>query len=305
VTDFDVSRRRLLAVLAASGALGLAGCSDRDGDGGDGSDDAEDRDPTTAPNEATETTGSGDRTTVGGSTSASVPDPRLFTGEARAFVVNGYSTSFVWPGMLQRKLDRHFDGDRVIEVVEATEPGTPIARWMDPDTGEPKEPWRETLAPALDRDVPVVALAQQSLQWAFGERHEGIRGVDDEERIERGADVLERYADRLLEDGAEHVFVATHIYKEPMEPIIGNERLALARLLERDPPAVSAGPDLWDPTRDHWPEAFQDDEVHPNDVGAEIMAHGWFARLLRSDGRDVPDWSREEMEAAIENGGSD
>ena len=68
----------------------------------------------------------------------------LFDGKPRTLVVNGYSTSFQWPGMLQRKLDRYFDGRRVIEVKSATQGGTPIARWIDIETGQPREPWLQS-----------------------------------------------------------------------------------------------------------------------------------------------------------------
>lgn len=304
--DSRVSRRHLVTALAATAIGALAGCTGSEPSDGTGDDGDDDRSPTdTGGDETGNETPTETRTpdteteTPDDEPSPDTPSPRLFTGEERVFVVNGYSTSRVWPDVLQRKLDRYFDGNRVISVEKALEPGTPIARWMDRETGEPREPWRETLAPALDRATPVIALAQQSLQWAYHEREAGIDGRDDTGAIEHGADVLELYANRLLEDGAAHVFIATHIYKKPMEPVIGNERLALEALLDRDPANVTAGPDVWEPTKDHWPEAFHEDEVHPNDAGAEIMAHYWFQRLLESDERTVPDWSREEMETAL------
>lgn len=287
-------RRHFLAL--SGGAFGLAaGCQE--------SESADTQ--TTATSEATPaatataTDAPATSTPTAEERSLTTPEPRLFTGDSRTFVVNGYSTSFDWPEVLQHKLDRYFDGERVIEVAKALEPGTPIADWLNPDTGERYEPWGQTLAPALDQDDPVIALGQQSLQGCWGDFRTGIRGTDDEERVVYGADVLDRYATALLEDGAEHVYVATHIYKEPFEPVIGNERYALARLASRDPPGFTRGPDVWEPTKAHWPEAFQDDEVHPDDVGAEIMAHYWFRRLLVSDVRGVPAWSREEMETAI------
>lgn len=229
MTDHRVRRRRLLATLGAAATGVAAGCNgttddtDDDSRGADSPSDAPAR--TDTPPSETGTDGSEAPADDRDEAPTEGPDPRLFTGERRVLVVNGYSTSFLWPDLLQRKLDRYFDGDRIVTVEKAVEPGTPIVRWMDPDTGAPKEPWQETLAPTLDQDAPVVALGQQSLQWVYGERYEGIRGADDTDRIERGADVLGRYANRLLEDGADHVVVATHIYKEPLEPVIGNERL--------------------------------------------------------------------------------
>jgi hypothetical protein len=125
--------------------------------------------------------------------------------------------------------------------------------------------------------------------------------VNDSERIERGADVLERYAGNLLEDGAAVVIIGMHIFKKAMEPEIGNERFALTELIERNIPGVFAGPDVWEPTSRQHPLAFDTDRAHPNYIGAEMMAHYWFAALLQREGLKVPDWSRQEMEDAIEN----
>jgi hypothetical protein len=225
------------------------------------------------------------------------PSTKLFDGTPRIFVVNGYSTSRHWPQILQRKVDRYFDGKRVVEVRSAIKGGTPIARWINVETGEPLESWRRIVKPALQRQDhrPTIVLAQQSLQWAYGERSVGIRGDDDQERIRQGADVLQRYAEALLEDGADQVFIAAHIYKRPMEPEIGNERLALGELIKRKIPNVHAGPDVWTVTKEHYPKAFARDGKHPNDIGAEIMAQKWFETLLRHDGLEVPNWSREEL----------
>ncbi|MCH7632360.1 MAG: hypothetical protein IIB59_04020 [Planctomycetes bacterium] len=96
-------------------------------------------------------------------------------------------------------------------------------------------------------------------------------------------------------DGADLVILAMHIYKQPMEPAIGNERFALAEYMKSRPRHVHAGPDVWTPTSKVWPQAFRADKVHPNEMGAEIMAHHWFETLLKHDGREVPSWSRQEM----------
>ena len=45
--------------------------------------------------------------------SASKPKLKLFDGKAKLLLVNGYSTSFHWPKVLQAKLDKHFDGKRI------------------------------------------------------------------------------------------------------------------------------------------------------------------------------------------------
>lgn len=232
---------------------------------------------------------------------------KIFNGEPRLFVVNGYSTSYQWPRILQRKLDRYFDGNRIIEVEPATKGGTPIAKWMDVNTGERLQPWEEILQPALQKsdNRPVVVLAQQSLQWVFGDRRQGIRNAQDQERISFGASVLQKYAQGLLDDEADHVFIAMHIYKTGMEPEIGNERLALARFLENGLENVHGGPDVWIPTKARWPEAFARDKVHPNSLGAEIMAHYWFETLLAHDELETPAGSIKEVTEAAEMAGED
>jgi len=214
---------------------------------------------------------------------------RIFDDKAKTIVVNGYSTSFKWPSILQKKLDGMYAGKRVLTVKSATKGGTPIAKWIDVRTGEPLKPWQDILRPRIQdaEDQPIIVLAQQSLQWCFGERQAGIRSADDKERIQQGADALEEYVRLLKKDGADLVFVAMHIYKHPMEPEIGNERLALAELLKRKIPAVEAGPDVWTPTKEQYPKAFAADKVHPNDACAEIMAQKWFEALLKYDGIDA------------------
>jgi len=283
------SRRAVLGALV-SGLASTAGCQAEDG--------SSEETTATTTTRTTPTTDSTSTTETTTSTTPRQPVP-VFDGREGVIVVNGYSTSKLWPDFLQRKLDRYFGG-RVLYVDTAIEAGTPIAKWMDPDTGAPKAPWNETLAPALDRERPVVVLGQQSLQFAFGPRTEGIDGPDDGTDIERGADVLERYARALLEAGATAAFVATHIYKDPLEPLIGNERLALEAVLQRDVRGLVRGPDVWKPTKAHYPAVYKSDGVHPNEAGAEIMAHHWFRRFLESDGQAVPAWSSREMDAAID-----
>ncbi len=233
---------------------------------------------------------------------------KIFSGEKRLLLVNGYSTSFQWWAFLQRKIDRYLEynggpGDRIVEVQSVTKGGTPICRWMNVDTGERSQAWKKMITPMIQREQEkrkVIVLAQQSLQWCYeGERSVGIRSKNDRERIERGADILAKYANTLLQDGAAAVIIATHIYKKGMEPQIGNERFALADLMKRNPAHIYAGPDVWEPTSKRHPLAFDVDQRHPNYIGAEIMAHYWFAALLRREGLKVPDWSAQEMDNAI------
>jgi acetyl esterase/lipase len=227
---------------------------------------------------------------------------KIFDGTEKVVVVNGYSTSFHWPSILQRKLDRHFNDKRVLTVERVIEGGTPIAKWINVQTGEPLAPWLRQLRPVLQRceSVSVIVLAQQSLQWVFGERREGIRGPDDGERIKRGADALAKYVNLLRQDGADLVFVAVHIYKHEMEPEISNERYALDELMRRSIPGVVRGPDLWTPTKQLYPKAFARDRRHPNRIGAELMAQKWFEALLKYDGLQVPAWSRNQLKRTLQ-----
>jgi len=228
---------------------------------------------------------------------------KIFDGTPRVIVVNGYSTSFKWPDILQDKLDRYFDGKRVLLVKRATKGGTPIAKWLNVETGEPLAPWLTVLRPALQdaEDKPVILLAQQSLQWVFGDRSEGIRNADDRQRIRQGADALEKYVTLLKKDGTDLVFVATHIYKREMEPQIGNERYALDELMRRNIPGLECGPDVWTPTKQLYPKAFAEDLKHPNAIGAELMAQKWFETLLKYDGLEIPAWSKDQTAPATQD----
>jgi len=227
---------------------------------------------------------------------------KIFDGKPKVIVVNGYSTSFQWPRILQRKLDRYFNGKRLIKVKQATKGGTPIAKWLNINTGEPLRPWLNVLRPTLQNseDTPVILLAQQSLQWVFGNRRQGIRNADDKERIQKGSDALEKYVRLLRKDGADLVFVAMHIYKHPMEPEIGNERYALDKLIRRNIPGVQRGPDVWTPTKKLYPRAFAKDLMHPNAIGSELMAQKWFETLLKHDGLEIPAWSKEKKPPAAQ-----
>ncbi|MDP6636266.1 MAG: prolyl oligopeptidase family serine peptidase [Phycisphaerae bacterium] len=226
---------------------------------------------------------------------------KVFSGGPKLLVVNGYSTSFRWPGLLQRKINRLLEGKGGIEVISATRGGTPIAKWIDVKTGKPLAAWsRVTDALKRKGDRPAIVLCQQSLQWAFGRRTESIGNAEDSRRIKLGADIIEKYARAFFKDGADKVFVAMHIYKHPMEPGIGNERLALAKLMTRKIPNLHAGPDVWAPTKQVYPWGFARDTVHPGEAANEIMAQLWFETLLKHDGLKVPAWSTEEMKKAID-----
>ncbi len=227
---------------------------------------------------------------------------KILDGREVLLVVHGYSTSYVWPGLLQAKLDRFFQekglGESPVRVESAVRGGTPVADWIDVDTGKPKSPWAEITTPKLKSESPVVVLCQQSLQRTYGASAVGIRGPFDEERIARGVDAMEKYVKLLQRDGADLVFYAYHIYKHPMEPAIGNERYALEALLKKNIPGFVAGPDVWAATKALYPEAFTKDRLHPNELGSEVMAQLWFEALLGFDSLPVPSWSRQQLAQA-------
>lgn len=227
-------------------------------------------------------------TTTGCATSRSLLD-----GREKSFVVVGYSTSYAWPDMLQDMLDRHADGHRTYHVLNAVVGGSPVERWIaEPGT----ETYRSTLG-AMVRDYfgpkarlrgdapePTIALCQQSLQFTRTRRGP-IPSADDAEGIRIGADALEELAVRLHDLGIKRVYFGMHIYKQPVEPEVGNERLALAALLKRGHPFVFAGPDVWTPTHLDHPAAFTDDGIHPNERGMKIMAEQWYRTIAGDDAR--------------------
>ena len=221
-------------------------------------------------------------------------DFKIFDGSEKIIIVNGYSTSRDWPDLLQMKIDDYIGSPGVIEVRKAIRGGTPIAKWIDVATGAPLEPWLSTARPALQTaeatGKPVIFLGQQSLQWVYGTNATtGIRGPSDVERIAQGADAMAKYVNLAFDDGADHVFLATHIYKggiNAYEPTIENEKYALDALMTQGIIDFHSGPDVWTPTMLAYPEAFAGDRVHPNALGAEIMAQHWFETL---QSHDVPE----------------
>ena len=100
--------------------------------------------------------------------------------------------------------------------------------------------------------------------------------------------------------GLDRIYIAMHIYKEPVEPEVGNERIALARLLSRGIPYIDAGPDVWAPTRATFPDSFSDDQLHPNETGMKIMAEGWYRTLAGRSARESVIQSMWETDYDIE-----
>jgi len=220
--------------------------------------------------------------------------PRVLDGEEKSILVNGYSTSYAWPDMLQEMLDDHAGGERVYHILNAVIGGAPVESWIaDPGTRD----YERTIV-AMERDflgdeprlrtdapAPTVVICQQSLQLTRDQRGP-VKTEHDMVGAEMGADAMERLVERLQERGMETVFIAMHIYKKPVEPEVGNERIALDRLLARGIPGVHAGPDVWTPTYERFPECFEDDELHPNEIGMKIMAEGWYRALAGDEAKE-------------------
>lgn len=245
----------------------------------------------------------------------------------KSMVVVGYSTSYVWPTMLQDMLDEHAGGDRVYHVLNAVIGGSPIGRWI---AAPESEDYQETYGAMLrdffgpdarlrgDLPAPTVAIVQQSLQRTpTPETRLGpVHDIDDPEGIRIGADALEKLAGQLHDDGIERAYFGMHIYKEGYEPEISNERFALAALMERGHGFVFAGPDVWSPTAREHPEAFTEDRLHPNERGMRIMAEEWYRALAGAGARqevidamhareyDVEAMMRAYFEWRREDGGS-
>jgi hypothetical protein len=216
--------------------------------------------------------------------SSQTTHPTLLDGDDKSFVIVGYSTSYAWPEILQEMLDEHSDGQRKYHVLNAVIGGSPVETWIaHPDSADYQKTFGAMLADFFGDDArlrsaapaPTVALCQQSLQFTRTRRGP-IARTDDEEGIRIGADAMEKLAMQLQEHGIRQVYYGMHIYKHPVEPEVGNERLALAALLKRSHHFIFEGPDVWEPTKRGYPELFAEDGVHPNDKGMKIMAEAWY-----------------------------
>ncbi len=227
---------------------------------------------------------------VSGLNAESTGQGPVLDGNKKSFVVVGYSTSYQWPGILQKMLDEHAGKEGTYKMLNAAVSGSSVGKWL----GITGEEHRQRTFDAMVNSYfepgeklegahkPSVALLQQSLQFVYEERTDGIRSADDSERIKIGADAFMKLAGQIHDLGVETVFISTHIYKKPMEPAIENERYALREVLERDKKFIRAGPELWEPTKAVYPDGFREDTVHPNIIGARIMAIGWYKTLAGS-----------------------
>ncbi len=242
-------------------------------------------------------------------------------GQEKSIVVVGYSTSYVWPSMLQDMLDDHAGGVRKYHVLNAVIGGAPVAHWsaeygskeykrtMDAMTRDFFGPEARILGDAPDpAKGGAIVIAQQSLQF-IGDLRGPVKTEYDMVGAEMGADAMEKMSFRLRGLGIERVYIAMHIYKEPVEPEVGNERISLNRLLSRGIEFILPGPDMWSVSKACFPDCFIDDKLHPNDLGYKLMAEHWYRTLAgdqvnedvinRLHNRDYGDW-RKIMEKYLE-----
>jgi len=216
-------------------------------------------------------------------------------GHEKSILVNGYSTSYAWPAMLQDMLDDHTGGKRVYHVLNAVVGGAPVESWI---ASPGSRDYARTVA-AMDRDffgpnarlrngapAPTIAICQQSLQLTGDERGP-VKSEYDMAGAEFGADAMEQLAALLHDRGVEEIYITTHIYKKPVEPEVGNERIALDRLLSRGVQYIHRGPDVWTPSRDCHPDCFTADGLHPNAVGMKMLAQAWYQSLAGASAKQA------------------
>jgi len=220
--------------------------------------------------------------------------PGWLNGQEQSIVVVGYSTSYAWPDMLQEMLDEHAGSPGVYHVLNAVAGGAAVEIWIaDPGTRNHERTIDAMVSDFFGDDArlrgdapqPTIAICQQSLQFTF-DRRGPVKEEHDMVGAELGADALEKLATRLRDLGLEHVIYGMHVYKKPVEPEVGNERIALARLIARGHGFISQGPDVWQVTRDGYPDCFEEDGIHPNEAGMKLMAEGWYRALAGASARD-------------------
>jgi hypothetical protein len=211
----------------------------------------------------------------------------ILDGRPRSLVVVGSDTSFVWPTMLQDMLDDHAGGERLYHVHNAAAAGAPLQAWIDDDAPDGlSRPFDAMTRDYFGDDArlravapePSVALCQVSLEGVRTPRGP-VGAADDEVGIRMGANALETLAASLHDAGVARVLLATRIHTPGAEPEAGNERLALRELVERALPYVDQGPDVWSLTIARFPDVYDADRVHPNDLGMKLIAEAWYRTL--------------------------
>ena len=215
--------------------------------------------------------------------------PGILNGEEKTFLVTGYSTSHrpnrrAWPMIFGEMLDAHAGNNSTYHVVSHTVSGTPIAKWMGTcgAGGDVEDALASYVNPGsrLDNGIPpaTIMLAQQSLQWAFGncqDRFISIESANDTEKIQQGVVAIQEYMNAFFDGGVQEVYMATHIFKENYPTNLCGERFALAEALGTLD-NFYPGPELCEMTGGLFPEGYQADRVHPGPEVASAMALYWY-----------------------------
>ena len=215
------------------------------------------------------------------------PTSDYLRDERDSFVVLGDSTSFVWPALLQDLLDAHAGKRGQYRVLNVSVPETGIGAWTD--AGE--HPPLGALADQLRNEqrtgarTPKTALCLVSLRGLCDESGP-VKSENDMVGAEMGADALERLALELHRLGLERVVFGTPLFADGAGPERGLEHVALERLLARGHAFVKAGPDVFRASRRYFPDAFEDDRVHPNEFGAKLVAEEWYRWLAGPEARE-------------------
>ena len=213
----------------------------------------------------------------------------ILDGTEKTFLVTGYSTSHrpnrrPWPTIFQEMLDAHAGNSSTYHVVRHTVSGTPIAKWMGTcgSGGHVEEALDDYVDPGrrLGQGMPsaTIMLAQQSLQWAFGDcqdRFVTIESANDQTKIDMGTAAIQEYVNAFIGGGIEEVYMATHIYKTGYPTNLCGESYALSEALGTMD-NFYPGPELCEITGTLFPAGFDSDRVHPGPPVANAMALYWY-----------------------------
>ena len=217
----------------------------------------------------------------------------VLDGTPISFLVTGYSTSHTpadrpWPTILQEMLNMHAGNNTAYFIFKHSVGGTPIAKWTNIcGTGSHiQDAITSYIDPAtqIPQGIPVpsIMLAQQSLQWAFGDcddRYTTIENPADTALINLGVSAIQNYVNSFLDAGMEKVYMATHIYKTGNYTLnLYGERWGLAKAIE-ETTNLLPGPELFTVTRQLFPEGFAPDMIHPGPEVATIMAVYWYLAM--------------------------
>lgn len=177
---------------------------------------------------------------------------------------------------------------------------------VDPVTGEAeKGSWLEKLNFDKERAFgnPVVVIALCGVTMPRPAKKGESVPVNDE-TVAAGVRRCENFVKALELRGADEVFLSSyHYFEEAASP---NQRFqyepeytlkVYEQFNERTGDHYAI--DCLTLTKQHHPLGVGDDQFHTSDAGHAVYAQCWFEALLKHDGLDVPAWSREEMDAAL------